>query len=196
MYTIIFTAEGGEDMVSGSTIGMLFNAIPLMLYTEVPFGTIIAPIFFVLVGFAALSSTISLMEVLVSTAIDKVRIGRRTATLIGAGSAFVISIFCALSLGAVPALSDWEIFGPTKEGVLSTLDHLAANWLLPIGGLFITIFVGWVLSHKICRDEIEGAEAVEVPGMAYLMFRIFIKFTALIAIVAVIIAVITGKDFS
>lgn len=196
MYTIIFSVPGVKQSISGSTVGMLFITLPDLLYTAIPFGATIAPIFYILVAFAALSSTISLLEVIVSLFIDKLGFKRHTATFIGAGLAFVVSIFSALSLGAIGFLSDWTLFGPGKEGVLSTLDHIAANWMLPIGGLFITMFVGWRLDKKICDEELGLINPDGTPKMTYRLFRFFIRYTAPLAIIAVIVAVILGKDFS
>lgn len=196
MYTIIFTVPDVKSSVSGSTVGMLFITLPDLLYTHVPFGKLIAPIFYILIGFAALSSTISLLEVIVSLLIDKLGMPRHKATLIGTGTTFIVSFFAALSLGAVPALSNFSFFGEGKEGVLNTLDHLAANWMLPIGGLFVTIFIGWVLDKKITEEEIGKYNSDGSVRFTYSMFRIFIRYVAPIAILAVIIAVILGKDFS
>jgi NSS family neurotransmitter:Na+ symporter len=196
MYTIIFTAPGVRENVSGSTVGMLFITLPQLLYTEIPFGATVAPIFYILVAFAALTSTISLLEVIVALFIDKLGMARHRATLIGAAVSFGIAVISALSLGAVPFLSDFSLFGPGKSGVLSTLDHIAANWLLPVGGLLITLFVGWRMDKKICENEV----ALFGPGgnttLTYKLFRFFLKFTAPIAIISVILAVIFGKDFS
>lgn len=196
MYTIIFSAPDIKDSISGSTIGMLFITLPKLLYTQIPFGATIAPVFYILLGFAALSSTISLLEVIVSFMIDKLGFNRHKSTLIGAMTAYVISIFAALSLGAISGLSDFSIFGEGKEGVLNTLDHLAANWMLPVGGFFITIFVGWFLDKKICQDELGLFKPNGISKIIYIIFRFFIKYLAPIAILAVIIAVILGKDFS
>jgi len=175
---------------------MLFNTLPELLYTYIPFGSVIAPIFFILVAFAALSSTISLLEVIVAYFIDKMGIARKTATLIGAGLAYCVSILSALSLGAVGFLSEWSIFGEGKGGILSTLDHLAANWMLPVGGLLITLFVGWKLDKKIVSEELGLYNEDGSPKLTYKLFRCFIRFTAPLAILAVILAVIFGKDFS
>jgi NSS family neurotransmitter:Na+ symporter len=196
MYTIIFSVPSVKEGISGSTIGMLFITLPDLLYTHIPFGATIAPIFYILVAFAALSSTISLLEVLTSLLIDKLKWTRKKATIIAAGATYLVSILCALSLGAAPFLSKWQIFGKGKEGVLNTLDHLAANWMLPVGGLFITIFVGWVLDEKICRDEVSLYNEDGSPKFTYKAFRFFIRYIAPMAILAVIVAVFAGWDFS
>ncbi len=196
MYTIIFSAPDMENSISGSTVGMLFITLPDLLYTSIPFGSIIAPIFYILVAFAALSSTISLLEVIVSLLVDKLKMARHKATLIGAGLTYVVSFFAALSLGSVSWLSDFSLFGKGKEGVLNTLDHLAANWMLPLGGFFITIFVGWFLDKQICDEEVGKYNPDGSVNITYRMFRIFIRYVAPVAILAVIISVIMGKDFS
>jgi NSS family neurotransmitter:Na+ symporter len=196
MYTIIFTAPTAMESVGKSTVGMLFNTLPVLLYTEIPFGSTIAPIFYILVAFAALSSTISLLEVIVSLFIDKLGMPRHKATFIGAGASFGVAIICALSLGSVSFLSDFNFFGPNKDGVLNTLDHIAANWLLPVGGLLITLFVGWRMDKKIVENEVALFGPDGKTTFTYKMFRFFLKFTAPIAIIAVILAVIFGKDFS
>lgn len=196
MYTIIFSAPSVQDSVSGSTIGMLFITLPDLLYTQIPFGAAIAPVFYILVGFAALSSTISLLEVIVAFLIDKLKFSRRHATLIGVVSTYVVSIFAALSFGAIPGLSNFNLFGEGKNGVLSTLDHLASNWMLPIGGFCITIFVGWFLDKKLSQKELGLSEPGGISKTTYSLFRFFIRYLAPVAILAVIIAVILGKDFS
>ncbi len=196
MYTIIFSAPGVKESISGSTVGMLFITLPHLLYTYIPFGATIAPIFYILVAFAALSSTISLLEVIVALLIDKLNMPRHKATFLGAFAAYFVSILSALSLGAVPFLSNWSVFGPGKEGILSTLDHLAANWMLPIGGFFITIFVGWRLDKNITESELRLTNPDGTFKLTYKLFRFFIRFTAPLAILAVILAVIFGKDFS
>jgi len=196
LYTIIFSVPGTEARVSGSTIGMLFITLPDLLYTKIPFGSVVAPLFYVLVAFAALSSTISLLEVIAALLIDKMKMNRHPATFVSAGAAYVVSIFSALSLGALPFLSDFNVFGEGKSGVLSTLDHLAANWMLPVGGLFTTLFVGWFLDRKICEAEVGAFNPDGTRKLSYILFRFFLKFTAPIAILAVIIAVIAGRDFS
>jgi len=196
MFTIIFSVPGVKESVSANPIGMLFVTLPNLLYTQIPFGSTLAPIFYILVGFAALSSTISLLEVLVSFLVDKLKMDRHKATIVAAASSYIITIFAALSLGALPFLSNLNIFGEGKNGVLSTLDHLASNWMLPVGGLFITIFVGWFMDKKICQDEVRLYKPDGSPKLTYKFFRFFIKFAAPLAILAVIIAVILGKDFS
>lgn len=191
MFTIIFSVPGLENRVSGSTIGMLFITLPDLFYTEMPGGFLLGPLFFVLVAFAALSSTISLGEVTTSLLIDQKGWRRSHATITTTSVVFIGSILAALSLGANRLLSSFSIF-EGKEGVLSTLDHLAANWMLPTGGFLITLFVGWKLGKKFCLEEL----GLEKPNWAFTVWLWIVRVVAPAAVLILLINVIMGKDFS
>lgn len=193
MFSVIFSVPGMADQVGGSTVGMLFITLPRVFYTTVPLGAVLAPLFYVLVGFAALTSTISLLEVVVSYFIDQRGFSRRKATFLCGAGIFVVSAFCGLSFGAWGSASTFEVFGG-KPGIFATLDHLAANWLLPIGGFFITLAVGWAMTRDATRDEL--IDQLTPSWFHYGGWRLFIRFVAPLAVAAIIAAVISGKDFS
>ncbi len=191
MFTIIFSVSGMENRVSGSTVGMLFITLPELFYTEMPGGSVLGPLFFVLVGFAALSSTISLGEVTTSLLIDLRHWKRAKATIFTTTTVFIGSIFAALSLGAVESLSAIEIFH-NKQGVLATLDHLACNWMLPLGGLFTALFVGWKVGPSACREEF----GLTRNTIAFDIWIWLVRVVAPAAITLLLINVMLGKDFS
>ena len=151
----------------------------------------LGPLFFILVAFAALSSTISLGEVGTSLLIDFAGWRRSRATIVMTSAVFVGSILAALSLGSIKVLSSFSIF-EGKEGVFATLDHLASNWMLPIGGFLITLFVGWKLGKKFCIEALN----IEKPNLAFWIWLWIIRILAPAAILILIINVIMGKDFS
>ncbi|NMB76743.1 MAG: sodium-dependent transporter [Myxococcales bacterium] len=190
MFSIIHSIPGMKDQVSASSIGMLFVTLPKLFYTQMPGGALLGPLFFVLVAFAALTSTISLLEVLVSLLVDRQGMTRPRATLLSAGAVFAGSCLSALSLGAVSWLSSFSVFSG-KPGVLSTLDHLAANWMLPLGGLFTTIFVGWFLKKDAARDELAGGR-----GWLFTLWLWLIRVVCPLGILALLLAIVMGKDFS
>jgi len=215
MYSIIFSMPDLKAQLDAgggaSTIGMLFVTIPNLFYTEMTGGFMLAPLFYVLVGFAALSSTISLLEVIVALLIDRMKLTRPKATFMAAGGTFLLTIFCALSLGASKFLSGFKGFGSganaiskslnetilaNKEGVLSILDHVAANWFLPVGGLLITIFVGWILPIKDSCQELGMANKDGKPNLFYYGWLVLVRFVAPLGILWIIIAVFRGSDFS
>ena len=194
MFSVIFTVPGMADEVGKSAAGMLFISLPQLFYEVVPFGRVLGPLFYVLVALAALTSTISLLEVVVSYFIDERKMSRPSATLLSGGAIFVFTILSALSFGALPALSGFEIFAG-KPGVFATLDHFASNWALPIGGLLITLAAGWFMSREDTESELVDETT---PGwFNYGAWRFFIRFIAPAAVAAILIAVIFfGADFS
>ena len=172
---------------------MLFISLPQLFYDVVPGGVVLAPLFYVLVGFAALTSTISMLEGVVSYFIDEKDWSRAKATLRCGGSIFVVTLLAALSFGAVPALSGFEIF-EGKAGVFSTLDHFAANWALPIGGFLITLAAGWFMTREATEDELVDDETRR--WFSYGAWRFFIRYVGPLAIGAILAAVAFGRDFS
>ncbi len=191
MFTIIFSVPGLSDRLSGSTVGMLFITLPDLFYTKMPGGLVLGPLFFVLVAFAALSSTISLGEVTASLLIDKKGWSRPKATVISATVVFIGSLLAALSLGAIDSLSSFEFF-QGKKGVLANLDHLAANWMLPLGGLGTTLFVGWKLGKKQVLEEL----GLKNPTWPFKLWLWSVRVIAPLAIIYLLVNVMLGKDFS
>jgi len=193
MFSVIFSVAGMRDEVGGSTVGMLFISLPELFYTEVPFGVVLGPLFYVLVALAALTSTISLLEVVSAYLIDERGLTRHKAT-IGAGVAiFVFTIFAALSFTGTPILSTMEIFDG-KAGWFSTADHFVSNWMLPTGGFFITLAAGWFMTRKDTMSEL--VDGTEPRWFKYDAWRFFIRWVAPLAVAVIIYFVILGTDFS
>ena len=199
MFSVIFSVAGMREEVSGSTVGMLFISLPELFYSEVPFGVVLGPLFYVLVALAALTSTISLLEVVSAYLIDQRGIARKKAT-IGAGAAiFVFTTFAVLSipglLGAPSEsfLSTVEIFRG-KIGWFANADHFVSNWMLPTGGFFITLAAGWFMTREATRGEL--VDGSEPRWFHYGAWRFFIRWVAPVAVAAIIVFVIRGTDFS
>ena len=187
MYSIIFSVP--EELREGTfqkSSTILFTTLPRMFY-ELPFGSLLSPLFYLLVAFAALTSTISLLEVIVSYFIDIRRWSRRRSVLIAGSSVFLIGVPAALSLGASPRLAE---FG--RDGFFGTLDYLASNWMLPIGGFFIAIFTGWFLQPMLAQEELEKGHG-DFPLFA--VWRFLLRFVCPLAIAWIIFAVIRGAEF-
>ena len=192
MFSVIFSVAGMDEQVGGSTVGMLFISLPELFFTEVPFGSLLGPLFYVLVALAALTSTMSLLEVVTSYLIDERGISRHKAT-VGSGAAiFIFTIFAALSFTGTPFLSTLQMFG--KEGWFSAADHFVSNWMLPTGGFLIAVAAGWFMSRK--ATEAELVDGSEPRWFHYGAWRFFIRFVAPAAVAAIIVAVILGRDFS
>lgn len=188
MFSIIFSFD--FQATKSSTI--LFTTLPVVFF-KLPGGAVISALFYVLVAFAALTSTISLLEVVASYAIDEFGWARRKATLIMGGSIALFGILNALSLGGVKTLSEINLIGrPSTAGVFGTLDYLASNWFLPVGGFLIALFVGWVLTKD---ENLEELELGHGPMKTFGMWRFLIRFAAPLAVGAIIVSVILGAEY-
>jgi NSS family neurotransmitter:Na+ symporter len=189
MFSIIFSFD--FEVTKSSTI--LFTTLPVVFF-KLPGASIVSGLFYTLVAFAALSSTISLLEVVSSYAIDELGWARRRATLTMGVAIFAFGILNALSMGGVTVLSDVNLIGrPSTAGVFGTLDYLASNWFLPVGGLFIALFTGWILTRNETRGELE--EGHGRLGWVYPVWRFLIRFPAPAAVGAIIVSVILGAEY-
>ncbi|MEE2986165.1 MAG: sodium-dependent transporter [Nitrospinota bacterium] len=130
---------------------LVFSVLPTV-FSNLPFGTVVSVIFFILLAIAALTSGISLLEVVVAYFIDQRGWPRQKAVLVMGGIIFAMGIPSGLSFGV---LGDAKLFGMT---FFDHIDNIASNYLLPLGGMLTAIFVGWVWGPQAAQDEIEKHE--------------------------------------
>ena len=126
---------------------LIFITLP-NLFAQMQLGWLWSSLFFVLVSLAALTSTISLSEVSIAFLQDARHYSRHKATAIMTGIYIVLASLCSLSFGALNGI---RIFGLT---IFDFCDFLSSNILLPAGGLFISIFVGWKIDKQFVRREL------------------------------------------
>ncbi|MDY6843656.1 MAG: sodium-dependent transporter [Thermodesulfobacteriota bacterium] len=143
IFPIVFT----YSMEPASGPGLIFKTLPIT-FSKMAYGQIIAPIFFTLVLFAAITSAISLLEVVVAFFIDELNWSRQKATLIIGTLIFLVGIPSALSSNI---WSKVLFFGKT---IFDFSDMLATNYMLPLGGLLISIFMGWFIEKSVKIEEI------------------------------------------
>ena len=132
--------------------GLVFKSMPIV-FSQLPGGALFAVVFFLLLVLAALTSAISLMEVVTSFFIDTFGWKRKTATIIPGLMIFTFGVPSALSGGI---LSSITFFG---RNFFDTMDYLSSNWFLPLGGLFIALFVGFRMDIKIVKLEFKDNSA-------------------------------------
>ncbi|MBD3855009.1 MAG: hypothetical protein IFK92_00515 [Acidobacteria bacterium] len=189
MFSIIFSYD--FEVTKSSTI--LFTTVPVVFF-QLPGGAVVSALFYLLVAFAALTSTISLLEVVSSYAIDELGWGRRRAALTTGSAIFVFGILSAVSMGGNAALSNINFIGrPSTGGVFGTLDYMASNWFLPVGGLLIALFVGWILTTGETRKELE--EGHGTLARLYPVWLFLIRFAAPAAVAAIIVSVLLGAEY-
>ena len=212
MYSILFTFPELQGSVTKSAIGMLFTTLPTLFYTEMAGGAWVGPIFYLLVMCAGVSSSISLLEVVVALLIDRFSYTRAKATVVSGILIFIVTALVVVSLNPANSLSRFQLFGVSdsglfyqlnqlffrgKVGFFDFLDHLVANWLLPFGGLCITLFTGWFLEKKLVQEELGFVNKDGKPQIWFTGFRIVIRYVVPLAIIYVLYTVITGAaDFT
>ncbi len=133
-----FSIEGFDPTSSGP--GLIFTVLP-RLFSTLPGGQLFGGAFFLLLTMAALTSTISLLEVPVAHCVDTWGWSRRAAVLSVTAAVFALAVPSALSAGAVPVFASLPWLELDFLTLMSTIWNTFA---LPIGGLFTAIFVGWI----------------------------------------------------
>ncbi|MBC7187322.1 MAG: sodium-dependent transporter [Calditrichaeota bacterium] len=148
---VIFPALFAMGFRPDAGVSLVFVVLP-SIFAHMPAGAFFAAAFFLLLCVAALTSTISLLEVPVAYLVDEHQWPRRRAVVVTSAVAFVLGIASALSTGAVPALSKLPGLG---IGVLEFFNALFGNYALSIGALGIALFVGYRWGTKAVAAEIE-----------------------------------------
>ena len=175
LFPILFT----QSMQAAQGPGLVFISIP-MAFAQMPGGGFLAPIFFGLLVFAALTSAISMLEVVTSSLIDGKNWTRKKAALVAGGSIFVVGIPSALSGGT--ALFGSNIENAIGKNWFDSFDYLATNWMLPLGGLGIAIYTAWRMNEAIRHDHFLAGTKLQIFYKAWLLL---LKFLVPVCIVLV-----------
>jgi len=154
--------------------GLVFKVLPIA-FGKMPGGVVFSTLFFVLLMFAAWTSAISLLEPIVAWLVENLNLDRARAAVLGGVSVWLLGILCLLSL------NEWSGVTVFGKGFLDLFDFLTANVLLPLGGLLIAVFSGWVLSRAVSVDELAG------EGPVYRLWRLLIRYVAPVAVAIIFV---------
>lgn len=136
--------------------GLIFTSLPLA-FAQMPFGIFYGMIFFILLSVAAWTSSISLMEPATAFLVESTNLSRKTAALMVAGLGWL------LGLASVFSFNLWSEVKIVGKSPMDAIDYVATQIMLPVGGLLIALFAGWVLSSRITREEL----GEKMPAWAY-----------------------------
>ncbi|HKK09446.1 MAG TPA: sodium-dependent transporter, partial [Bacteroidales bacterium] len=169
----IFPAVFAFGIEPNSGPGLVFITLP-SIFNSMPAGYFFSILFFSLLLIAALTSSISVLEVVVAYCTEQLGWSRKMATAAAAVAITVTGVLCTLSQGPWDQLT---LFG---MNIFDLLDWTSANLLLPLGGFFIVLFAGWFLSRKQVKDEITNSGTTKAIFFEAYLF--IIRFIAPIAI--------------
>jgi len=181
IFSFVFATQGIEPSAGP---GLMFISLPVA-FGAMPGGVLIGSIFFVLVSIAAWSSAISLLEPCVAWLIEIKNLGRIRANLMLAGCAWL------LGLGSVFSFNIWSEYRLVGFTFFDFLDFLTANIMLPISGLMIALFVGYVMNKQLVKEQLEGTSTT----VSTLWF-FTVRYIAPVAIAAVFVMGIYDKFLS
>ena len=179
---IIFPACAAYGIEGSMGPPLVFITLPT-IFAQMKGGTIFATVFFLLLFFACLTSTICIMEAIVGYVVDEWKVERKKATISVAIVEFAVGILMMLSFGVLSGVS---IFGRSIFDF--TNDVLVSAILLPLGGLLMVLLVGWVLKPKSMLDEINIGDGAKFNKY----YTVTIKYIAPIAIIAMFVQLVAN----
>lgn len=167
----------GEEGLKSSGAGLMFQILP-KVFDSMPFGAVIGTCFFVLVFVAALTSSISVMEAIVSMMMDKFKLKRIHAAIIVVVFSFFLGIPSALGYGV---LGNIKVLG---MDFLTFFDYFSNSIIMPVVALGSCILIGWVVGTKVVEDEVTKNGESFVRRQ---IFRVMIKYIAPVCMVIILV---------
>ena len=170
----VFAFSGGADINAGP--GLMFVTLP-KVFGAMTGGTIIGVVFFLLVLFAALTSSISLMETVVSIFMDRLQWNRRVATLVVAVGILILGVPSCLGYGPLASVT---VVG---MAFLDFFDFISNSILMPIVAFLTCILVGHVVGTRVVSDEVESSGSFKRKKL----FEVMVRWIAPICLVAILL---------
>lgn len=157
--------------------GLTFVTMPA-IFSQLPFGQLFAIAFYLCLTFAALTSSVSMIEAVVGTVTNETRMTRKTTVIVSTIIAAVIGLFCTLSFGA---MSDVKFF---NKNIFDLLDYVTSNGGMPLSSMGFAIVAGWIGWHHVAKQL---QIATQLPGWSLLLIKFLIGVVSPIVIVTVVL---------
>lgn len=171
---MIFPLVFASGLEPGAGPGLMFQTLPLA-FGQMPGGIVFGALFFVLLTFAAWTSAISLVEPVVAWLVENHRFSRlAAASLCGA-------LTWTLGIGTVLSFNHWADYQLFERNFFELLDFVTSNIMLPLGGLFIALFAGWVLPRAVSASELDTGDGI------YRVWRIIVRYISPTAVFLVLL---------
>jgi NSS family neurotransmitter:Na+ symporter len=166
------------ELTPGAGPGLIFQTLPIA-FANMPGGQLFGTLFFVLIVVAAWTSSISLIEPAVAWLVENHGMNRVRAAVWAGLATWLVGIATVLSFSHWAF--DFNFLGTVKHnGVFDILDILTANIMLPVGGLLIAVFAGWMMKQKHSKDEL-------ALNRSYKIWQFLIRYVAPLLVSVVIL---------
>jgi NSS family neurotransmitter:Na+ symporter len=176
---VIFPAVFSFGMAPAEGPTLVFEVLP-NVFENLPMSSVWSTMFFFLLFLASLTSTISMCEIIIAFLCDEWQMSRTRATLSAIGLGIVLASICALSFGP---LSDYTLFGLTA---FNLFDFASSNVLLPLGGMTVSLYVGWKLNRATLARQLSSGG--RMSGALLWLLVVALRFVAPACIAAVFVA--------
>ena len=173
----IFPIVFANQLEPGSGAGLIFQTLPIA-FAQMPLGSIFGFLFFTLLVFAALSSSIALIEPTVRWLMESRKLSREDACMWSGLAVWLAGIMTALSF------NQWSDVRFLDKNIFQLIDYLTSNIMLPLGGILIAIFTGWIVKQSLLSDE------TLMSAIAFKLWISLVKFIVPVAIFLVMLSVI------
>lgn len=182
----IMPAVFSSGLEPGAGPGLIFETLPYIfskMSAGAPLvGTVVPILFFLTVVVAALTSSISMFEVVVAYLVEEKHIPRRKATLMLFALCWALGIICSLSFGPLAGV---KIFG---RNIFDACDILTSNFFMMFGGLLFVIFAGWKMKRKTVIDELTNNGSLKAASKLAPALYFLMKYVAPLFIIAIFIS--------
>jgi NSS family neurotransmitter:Na+ symporter len=181
IFPAVFSVAGVETNAGPGLVFITLPSVFRSLFSGAPLlGYVFSLLFYVLLVLAALTSTISMHEEVTAFVVERWRLSRRRAAACMTGISMLLGALCCLSFGP---LADFQpFFGMT---FFDAFDQLTAQWIMPLSGIVLSLFVGWRLPRQLVVEELTNNGALRLPVWLIHTFFFLIRWLAPIAILLI-----------
>lgn len=180
---MIFPIVFATNLEPNSGPGLIFETLPIA-FGQMPGGRFFATLFFVLLTLAALTSTISGVEPIVSWAEEHRGWRRKPVSVIVGLAIWLVGLTSVLSFNVWRGLTPLDMFEPFEGKTLFDIyEYLTVNIMMPVNGLLIAVFAGWIMSKSSVLDELAVGDSQLFSGLRFLL-----RYVAPVAIVAIFLS--------
>ena len=173
---VIFPLVFANGLAPGEGPGLIFVTLPIA-FGNMPAGSLFGAVFFLLLLFAAITSSIAIMEPAVAWVEEQRGLNRKTS------AAIVTSCIWLLGIGSVLSFNIWAEVKPVAgKTIFDLVDYLTANLMMPIGGMLIAIFAGWYMRRSTLADELQISSS-----WLFQTWRFLIRFVVPLAIAGILV---------